>query len=70
MSTALPPLVIEGEERSLVGHILCKEQHRRPGDRARRIYYRVRWQGNGPDEDIWETADDLLEQTPELVRLL
>lgn len=37
------PIIIEGEERYLIDRILKKEQRRQPGDRARHVYYRVRW---------------------------
>jgi hypothetical protein len=63
-----PPLTTEEGEKYSIDRIVRKEQRRKPGDKSRRTYYRVRWQGYGPNEDTWESADDLQEQVPELVR--
>lgn len=62
-----PPVVVEGEERYLIDRILKKEQRRQPGDRARRVYYRVRWQGYGPKDDSWIEESELADQVPEMV---
>lgn len=65
--TPPPPLMIDGEERFIIDRILRKEQRKQPGNKTRRPYYRVRWQGYGPDEDSWIEALELHEQVPELV---
>ena len=63
-----PPLITEEGEKYLIDRIIRKEQRRKSGDKTRRTYYRVRWQGYGPNEDTWESADDLREQVPELLQ--
>jgi hypothetical protein len=63
-----PPLITEEGEKYLIDRIIRKEQRRKPGDETRRTYYLVRWQGYGPNEDTWESAEDLREQVPELLQ--
>jgi hypothetical protein len=59
--TPPPPLMVKGEERYIIDRILRKEQRRQPGDKVRRTYYRIRWQGYQPDEDSWIKALELRE---------
>lgn len=61
------PIIVEGEERYIIDRILRKEQRRQRGDKSRRIYYRIRWQGYGPEDDTWIREDELREQVPEMV---
>jgi Chromo (CHRromatin Organisation MOdifier) domain len=53
--------MVKGEERYIIDRILRKEQRRQPGDKVRRTYYRIRWQGYQPDEDSWIKALELRE---------
>lgn len=61
------PVIVDGEERYIIDRILKKEQRRQPGDRTRRGYYKVRWQGYGPRDDSWIEEKELREQVPEMV---
>jgi hypothetical protein len=64
----LPPILVEGEERFIIDRILRKEQRRQRGDKTRRTYYRVRWQGYEPEEDSWIEASELRDQVPKLIQ--
>jgi hypothetical protein len=51
-----PPLITEEGEKYLIDSIVRKEQRCKLGDKIKHIYYHVRWQGYGPNEDTWESA--------------
>ena len=63
-----PPVLVDGEERYVIDKLLKKERRREPGDKQKRVYYKVRWAGYpDPKDDRWLSEDDLLEQVPGLV---
>lgn len=66
-STPPAPIEVDGEQRYLIDRIIRKEVRRQPGDRTRKVYYKVRWQGYGPKDDNWIEEQDLRSQVPELV---
>ena len=56
-------IIVDGEERWVIAQLVDKMYRRR------RLYYKVRWDGYGPEADTWEPAAILKEQVPDVVKV-
>ena len=55
-------IIVDGEERWVIAKLMDKMYT------DRRLYYKVRWDGYGPEADSWEPAAILKKQAPDVVK--